>query len=145
MNLDERWFQGHLMEMSHSECLEALASRPVGRVAYCDPDGPVVIPVNYVLEGEDVLFRIASWTSLARGLHGPAAFQVDDFEEYTQSGWSVLVRGKVSYIDHDSGSEGAAKGAAEGTERPVPWAAGRRELLVRISPSSITGRRLLAG
>jgi uncharacterized protein len=138
MDLDERWFQGHLMEMSRAECLEALASRPVGRVAYCDAGGPVVIPVNYAMDNEDVLFRIASWTSLAHGLRGAAAFQVDDFEEYTQSGWSVLIRGQVSYIDHDGG-------ATHGEDRPTPWAAGRRELLVRISPTSVTGRRLLPG
>ncbi|CUR58650.1 putative Helix-turn-helix domain-containing protein [metagenome] len=135
MNLDERWFQGHLMEMSREECLEALASRPVGRVAYCDVRGPVVIPVNFILDGDDVLFRIASWTSLARGLRGAAAFQVDDIEEYTQSGWSVLLRGEVSYIDHDG---------ASAEKRPTPWAEGRRELLVRLTPWSITGRRLLA-
>ncbi|MGD9960768.1 pyridoxamine 5'-phosphate oxidase family protein [Nocardioides sp.] len=138
MNLDERWFQGHLMEMSRSECLEALATRPVGRVAYSDADGPVVTPVNFALDGEDVLFRIASWTSLARGLHGRVAFQVDDFEEYTQSGWSVLVRGQVSFIDHDSSGPGPA------VNRPTPWAEGRRDLLVRLSPTQVTGRRLIA-
>ncbi len=137
MNLDEGWFQGHLVEMSRAECLEALATRPVGRVAYCEARGPVVIPVNFTLDGDDVLFRIASWTSLASGLRGAASFQVDDIEEFNQSGWSVLLRGEVSYIDHDGG--------ADTDNRPTPWADGRRELLVRITPWSITGRRLLAG
>jgi nitroimidazol reductase NimA-like FMN-containing flavoprotein (pyridoxamine 5'-phosphate oxidase superfamily) len=137
MNLDERWFQGHLTEMSRRECFEALASRPVGRVAYCDAAGAVVIPVNHAMDGEDVLFRIASGTSLARNLRDVASFQVDDFEEYMQSGWSVLIRGEVSYVDHD--------GAADRGERPVPWADGRREVLVRIRPTAVTGRRLLPG
>lgn len=136
MGLDERWFQGHLVEMSPAECREALAGRPVGRVAYADPDGPIVIPVNYVLDDDDVLFRIRSWTSMARGLHGPVSFQVDDFDEFNQSGWSVLVRGEVYFVDHDGGRAGDRP-------RPVPWVEGDRELLVRLSPLHTSGRRLL--
>jgi uncharacterized protein len=142
VNLDERWFQGNLKEMPRAECLEMLAGRPVGRVAYCDSGGPVVIPVNYVLDGEDVLFRIASQSSLARGLRGAAAFQVDDFEEYNQAGWSVLIRGEVSRGGSGLPAERAPRQGA-GRPGPVPWVAGERELLVRILTATITGRRLL--
>ena len=46
----ERWFPSHLREMTKDECLGLLAGHQVGRVAYCDELGPVVLPVNYVPE-----------------------------------------------------------------------------------------------
>ncbi len=134
MSSDERWFQGHLAELDRDECLELLASTPVGRVAYCDDEGPVVIPVNHVVEGEDVLFRISGGSVMARRLGPVAAFQVDAFDDFRESGWSVLVRGRVSWVDLDGTPDEA---------RPTPWAEGLRDLLVRITPTTITGRRLL--
>ena len=139
MTLDERWFAGRLVPLSREECLEAVAQRPVGRVAYQDPDGPVVIPVNYVLDGDDVLFRIRSWSEMARGLRGAVSFQVDDLDEFHRSGWSVLLRGSVFFVDHDGG----LSRAGDETPRPEPWAEGNRELLVRLSPDHISGRRLM--
>ena len=64
----------------------------------------------------------------------PAAFQIDEFDDYTQSGWSVLLRGHATYVDvadHPAAAE------------LIPWAEGQRSLLVRIAAREITGRRLL--
>jgi len=44
---------GRLVELSRDECLEL----SVGRIAYTTDDGPRVLPVNYVLEGDGVIFR----------------------------------------------------------------------------------------
>ena len=44
MNADERWFQGHLQELDEAECWELVRSREVGRVAYVDQLGPMVVP-----------------------------------------------------------------------------------------------------
>lgn len=136
--LDERWYQGHLTEMGRPECLDLLRVKRIGRVAY-DDNGPVVVPVNYVMYGEDVLFRTSPHTALGRGMAGTqAAFQIDDFDEFNQAGWSVLVRGRSSYVEYDDLP-------AYESERPVPWVDGNRPLYVRIRPISITGRRLLPG
>ena len=59
MSPTEPWFAGHLRELSRDECLELLATKTVGRVAYCTPDGPEVLPLNYVVEG-DTLQEIAA-------------------------------------------------------------------------------------
>jgi nitroimidazol reductase NimA-like FMN-containing flavoprotein (pyridoxamine 5'-phosphate oxidase superfamily) len=50
MSPDERWFPSHLREMEQVECLDLLAAHQVGRVAYSDALGPVVLPVNYALD-----------------------------------------------------------------------------------------------
>lgn len=135
MNSDERWFPSHLRELDAADCLELLAAHQVGRVAYCDDLGPVVVPVNYALDHGCILIQISPHSNLARRLRAaPASFQIDEFDDYTQSGWSVLVRGAASYVD-------PADLPAEG-ERPHTWAEGQRNLHVRITPHDISGRRL---
>lgn len=134
MTVKERWFPSHLREMDREECLELLASVPVGRVAYCVLSGPVVLPVNYVLDGEDIIFRTSPHKELGRQmLRGSVAFQIDDYDEFNQSGWSVLVRGSAEYDDPDE---------VRPEDQPGPWAEGNRILIVRIRPRLITGRRL---
>jgi hypothetical protein len=46
---------GRLVDLSRDECLELLGAMSVGRIAYTTDDGPRVLPVNYVLEGESVV------------------------------------------------------------------------------------------
>jgi hypothetical protein len=136
MSSNERWFPGHLREIDRAECLELLGSHQVGRVAYCDDDGPVVLPVTYVLEGDVVLFRTAPESAMASRLRSaPASFQIDEFDDYTQTGWSVLVRGQAEYVEYADLPDPAS--------RPEPWAEGHRMLHIRIWPSEITGRRVL--
>ena len=137
MTRNERWFPSHLREIDHAECLDLLAAHQVGRVAYCDDLGPVVLPVNYVLDQDTVLIQVSPHSTLARHLRdAPASFEVDEFDDYTQSGWSVLVRGNATYVE-------SADLPGEDEARPHAWAEGQRTLHVRITPQDISGRRLL--
>jgi len=138
MSPTEPWFAGHLRELSRDECLELLATKAVGRVAYCTPDGPEVLPLNYVVEGDTLLFRTSPHSALGRHLRlDVAAFQVDEVDDYTESGWSVLVRGTVGPLSTDD--------LPPAGQRPRPWVEGSRPLHLRLTPRSITGRRLLPG
>jgi hypothetical protein len=139
MNTKDGWFQGRLLDLDGDECLELLAVKQVGRLGYADEDGPVVVPVNYVLHDGNVFFRTSPHTELGRHTRSATvAFEVDDIDDFTQSGWSVLVRGPAEYVDPDD------LPAAEDA-RPTPWPQGMRPLHVRIRPRSISGRRLLSG
>ncbi len=136
MSTDSGWFPSHVREIGRDECLELLAAHDVGRVAYCDDAGPVVLPVNYALEGGDIVIKVSPHSALAQHLRDAAAsFQIDDFEPYTQSGWSVLVRGSASYVEPTD--------VSVDTSRLQPWAEGARTLHVRIVSREISGRRLL--
>jgi uncharacterized protein len=138
MSMTDGWFPGRLTELAQDECLELLTTRQVGRLAFTDEEGVVVVPVNYVVHQDMVLFRTSPHTSLGRHAESAAvAFEVDEIDDFTQSGWSVLVRGHAEYVDVDD-----LPAAAD--SRPTPWADGTRNLHVRIRPRSITGRRLLA-
>jgi uncharacterized protein len=134
MTQQEQWFPGHLRDLDPDECRSLLAASRVGRVAYCEEDGPVVLPVNHIVEDGDVLFATSPHSALARRFRsGPAAFEVDDFDPYNQTGWSVLVRGTARLVEYGELPD----------RRPSPWVAGTRNFVVRITPDTITGRRLL--
>jgi nitroimidazol reductase NimA-like FMN-containing flavoprotein (pyridoxamine 5'-phosphate oxidase superfamily) len=134
----ETWFQGQLRDLSQEECLELLASKSVGRIAYDGPDGPEVLPLNFVVQDGSVLFRTSPYSELGRRLRlDVAAFQVDEVDDYTQSGWSVLLRGPIEPVEPDD--------LPPADLRPTAWPAGRRSLHLRLQPRTITGRRLLAG
>ena len=124
-------------ELAENECLRLLGTRRVGRVAHNDAEGPVVVPVNYVLEGGMVLFRISPYSQLADRLRdGAASFQVDYVDEDARTGWSVLVRGHAARARNWE--------LPEAGSRPTPWAEGGRNLHVRLSPHHVSGVRLVA-
>lgn len=135
MNQPSDWRPGHLRELTQDECRELLEDHHVGRVAWCEQGGPVVLPVNYRVVDGDVLFRTSPHSELARQFTtGPASFQVDEFDEDARSGWSVLVRGRAELIYGDE--------LPRQDDRPEPWADGTRNVYVRISPITVTGRRI---
>jgi uncharacterized protein len=127
-----------LEEISKQQCLELLASKKVGRVAFCTTSGPVVLPVNYTVHDGTVLFRTSSYSSLAGHLRdSPAAFEVDEVDDDTQSGWSVLLQGHASFVEFPDLPP-------DRLDRPEPWADGSRMLHIRLTPRELTGRRLSA-
>ena len=132
--------QPAIVHLSPDECLQLLRSHPqrIGRVGIAD-DGrrPIVLPVNYAMDDDAVVFRTAEGTKLGAAVRGAfVAFEVDDVDVAWQEGWSVLVRGQASEVtDPDEVAR------LEGL--PLhPWAAGDRERFVRIRPDAVTGRRL---
>ena len=129
------WSPGRLQVLTHDECLELLNACDVGRVAWNEPEGPIVLPVNYAMEGTAITFRTAIDSAVARQLHlGFASFQIDEYDDVTHSGWSVLARGVVSFMEsNDDFAEWAV----------VPWAAGERHFAMRITPLMLSGRRVL--
>ncbi|HSV38126.1 MAG TPA: pyridoxamine 5'-phosphate oxidase family protein [Nocardioidaceae bacterium] len=137
MSPREHWFPSHVKEIDETECRELLATHQVGRVAYCDDLGPVVLPVNYAMDQGTVLIQLSPHSTMARNLRSAkASFEIDDYDDYNQSGWSVLVRGHARNVEPAELPEADA--------RPTAWAEGVRTFHVRITPHDISGRRLLS-
>jgi hypothetical protein len=122
-----------LEELVRQECLDLLSACSIGRVAVpVAGDGPLVVPVNYVLDGDVVVFRSDPGTKLTAVQLGPISFQVDQLDFLRRTGWSVLVRGLAYEATH-----------WETDHIPLdPWAGGDKHHWVRLVPSSITGRRI---
>src|SRR5262245_35250749 len=90
--------QATLEEIARDECLVLLRTFTVGRVAIVGASGSVlVVPVNYVMDGEAIVFRSDPGEKLDR-VHGlPASFQIDFIDPIHHTGWSVLVQGVAHY------------------------------------------------
>jgi len=126
-----------LETLSFDTCLRLLASVPLGRVGFI-ADGEVqVLPVNHMVDGQDVVFRTASGSKLyAADGQRPVTFEADDYDERTHSGWSVVVSGRAEPVDEDTE---ISRLAATGLR---PWVTTvERPFWVRIRPNSVTGRR----
>jgi uncharacterized protein len=87
-----------LWPLSRSECLDLLATTTVGRVSLMVDQRPQIFPVNYVLDGDTVLFRTAEGTILSHAGLSSVAFEVDRIDESHHTGWSVLVHGRADNI-----------------------------------------------
>ena len=108
-----------LETLSFATCLHLLASVPVGRVGFL-ADGEVqILPVNHLVDGQDVVFRTThgSKLSAAQGQRS-MTFEADDYDERTHSGWSVVVNGRAEPIDEDAELERLA-GPACGRGSPT--------------------------
>ena len=119
------------------ECLRLLSSARLGRVGLCGPAGPQILPVNHAVMDGAVLFRTDAYGVLAEGTRdgGIVAFQADEIDDRLQSGWSVLVVGPAEHV------EDRAEMVAAFERMGDPWAPGTRQLVARISPAQVTGRR----
>ena len=117
------------------ECLRLLADEEIGRVAVVIGATPMILPVNYALDGDAIVFRTMPGSRLDVG-QGHAAFEVDSFDKVHKAGWSVLVTG---HLEEASWYQTKDMGRVE--ELAVtPWASGERNLWLRLRPSYITGR-----
>jgi nitroimidazol reductase NimA-like FMN-containing flavoprotein (pyridoxamine 5'-phosphate oxidase superfamily) len=125
--------------LDRDTCLELLAGDEVGRLAIAGRGAPILMPVNYALDGETVVFRTDPGTKLERaGRFGRAAFEIDRFDREARSGWSVVVTGRLEEVtDYDAAT------LERLTRLPLrPWARGEKQHWVRLVPSKITGRRV---
>jgi len=124
-------------ELDVATCLDLLGTTNVGRLAVDDGRGPVVLPVDYVLDRGSVVFRTDLGTKLfaAEG-RDRAAFEIDHVDAETRTAWSVLVRGKLVEI-HDSSELERLR-----TLPLSPMADGDKGHYVRLSSWSISGRRV---
>ena len=138
MSTTDHWFKSRMKELDATECHRLLRTTKVGRLAFVDDSGPDVLPVNFSMDGEDVLIATSSYGAIARAATGArVAFEVDELDAYTESGWSVVVRGfahRVAPFDPP----------ADAGVRPYPWPEGNKSYLLRITPDTVTGMRLLA-
>jgi uncharacterized protein len=131
--------QARWQELTRSECFELLAHEHLGRVAVVDDLGPVVFPVNFVLDRHMVVFRTDAGTKLDAACRGSrVAFEIDGTDAAAHTGWSVVVRGEAVEVTDPAE-------LARLRKRPLdPWAPGAKAHYVRILPAALTGRRILA-
>lgn len=125
--------------ISGEECREYLAGGGIGRFIYLSDRGPVAAPVNYRMLGADVVFRTKADSQIAEAAAQPrVSFEVDRLDEDLSEGWSVLVSGQAAVVTAPEELDEVRRLGL------LPWAGGRRDCYIRITPREVSGRRLRA-
>jgi uncharacterized protein len=83
--------------LDRDECLRLLSKGVVGRVIFTEAALPATLPVCYLLDGEEIIFCTPAASKLASTAtqHAVVAFQADDIDPDTHTGWSVLGVGQA--------------------------------------------------
>lgn len=127
-----------LTDMTAAECREHLAGGGVGRFLFVQAGrGPVAVPVNFKMDGDDVIFRTSPHESMAAAVHQRhVSFDVDHIDDMRSEGWSVLLSGRASIISDPAELDHVRALHIE------PWAGGDRPTYIRLTPADVTGRRI---
>jgi uncharacterized protein len=128
-----------LDEIDVEECWKLLATQPVGRVAIIVGHYPLVFPVNFSLDGHDIMYRTGVGAKLHSIRRSNVTFEVDEIDPFHRSGWSVMVKGVAQEVDLERNPKTASRAEFGGA---APWAPGPREHLIRIVADQISGRRI---
>ncbi|MFD7406801.1 pyridoxamine 5'-phosphate oxidase family protein [Streptomyces sp. NPDC059866] len=124
--------------LDRQECLRLLAKVPVGRVVYTRQALPAVLPINFSL-GPDasVLLCTSPASDLVDAIDGVVvAFETDEFDAATRSGWSVVVTGRATVVTDPAEHERLTQTG------PSSWMPLRESVFVRIESEMVTGREL---
>jgi len=125
-----------ITELDTDECWAALESQQLGRFAVRVGDGVDIFPVNYLLNNHTIYFRSAPGSKLLDLTNSPTvAFEADG--RVQQRYWSVVVHGTAARLMSDADIE------ESGVLALRTWSATEKFNYVRITPTTITGRRFL--
>jgi nitroimidazol reductase NimA-like FMN-containing flavoprotein (pyridoxamine 5'-phosphate oxidase superfamily) len=119
-------------------CWERLRGEQLGRLVTNVGDVIDIFPVNYVVDGESVLFRTSEGSKLFElTVNDEVIFEVDAHTD--TDAWSVVVRGRAHRLDTSD------EVRAADTLPLTPWVPTLKYNYVRITPSALTGRAFRIG
>jgi uncharacterized protein len=129
-----------LAELNRYDCwrlvTEAAGPDGIARVVWSGPDGPAIVPVNFTVADGFLWFQTTPGSRLAQESPDQRVLvEVDHVDPASHTGWSVVVTGVATSVslEDDPGILGDLH----------VWPGGLRELLLRVEPDELTGRRLL--
>lgn len=122
--------------LTEDEALVLAATAPVGRVVYTRDAIPAAHLVNFKLDGKDVIFKTRKGAKFAAVLADALiAFEVDEIDPATRSGWTVTLTGRSRMVTEPEEQERLLELDVD------PWLPGR-EYFVRVMTAAVTGRRV---
>ena len=117
--------------------MRLMRSVPVGRIVYTRQALPAVELVNFTLDNGDIVIRTDASGKLAAATRGAVvAFEADSLDAAGHAGWSVTVIGQSRAVTDAEEIRHLEQTALE------PWAPGKHDHFIRISPSIVNGRRI---
>lgn len=121
--------------LTRTECLELLRASHLGRVGVSVDALPVILPVQYAMLDDDVVFRTGVGTKLDAALqNNVVAFEIDSVDPLYHRGWSVVVTGRALEVT-DAGEHAVCE------RLPLrPWRPGEVDRFVKITTDVVSGR-----
>ncbi len=122
--------------LDREECIELLSAATIGRIGLSSGALPLVLPVNFCVDGDRIVLRTGTGTKLeAASRHAVVSFEVDDIDPLFHTGWSVVVTGIASPLE-------SAAELDHARDLPLrPWAT-PGDRYVAISLEDVSGRRI---
>lgn len=122
-----------VIELVQDRCWAALRAEEFGRLAYRLGDEINLVPVNYAVDGDTLLFRTAEGSKLLGiVMHPDVVFEIDAYGE--DSAQSVVVRGKARLLEEDEAHRADTSGLRS-------WLPTLKYNVIEIRPVEVTGRR----
>ncbi|MFB9857087.1 pyridoxamine 5'-phosphate oxidase family protein [Paenarthrobacter aurescens] len=110
----------------------------IGRIALINDDEPEIFPVNYVPNYGTLLFRTGPGTKHNALREGAVVvLEADGFNRYGTIAWSVILKGTPEFVTQPEDIQEAVDAGLS------PWQPGTKDILVRITPAKISGRRFV--
>ncbi|MEU8869069.1 pyridoxamine 5'-phosphate oxidase family protein [Streptomyces umbrinus] len=131
------------VELDAVEALRLLGSVSLGRIVFTRHALPTVRPVNHILLDGDIVVRTHGDVALTRyarqaGDAGAVvAYEADDIDPDTRTGWSVVVTG-YAWLVTDPRQLTRYRALLR------PWVTQRMDHAIRVHPGLITGLRRTA-
>ena len=127
-----------LEKLSKQDAVALLSTIPVGRVVFTVGALPAIVPVAFAVHDGAVVMRTSPRSRLAKAAPGGVlAFEIDNIDAETRTGWSVVVMG-VATVVADPEQRAAIDGVVE------TFAPGQRDVCIRLPLTVVTGRRVTA-
>jgi uncharacterized protein len=122
--------------LTREECLRLLATTGFGRVAISVNALPAILPVRFVLDGDEIIFRVTPGTVLDSGTRGTiVAFEADRMDLGTGA-WSVLATGAARHVAEPAEVTRASRLPLQ------TWSSTPPDRVVAVFPQLLSGRRL---
>lgn len=123
--------------LARREALQLLSTQVIGRIAVTSGALPVILPVNFALVDDEIIIRTTRGTKLDAATRGAVvAFEVDDFNAWAHTGWSVAVTGVSREVTDP------AEQAALALRHLARWAPADADRIIAISTEIVSGRRI---
>lgn len=124
-----------LLELGRDDCLRLLAGATFGRIVFTSNAMPAIRPVNHIMDGGAVIIRARLGSAHRSATGTVVAYEADDIDPVTHTGWSVVVTGLAQLVRRPDE-------VARYERLLIPWVDGLLDRLIRIEPHLVTGYRL---
>jgi nitroimidazol reductase NimA-like FMN-containing flavoprotein (pyridoxamine 5'-phosphate oxidase superfamily) len=125
--------------LGEAECRGLLTTAPIGRLAYTEGALPAIQPVHFVVVEDQIIIPTGVGSKVAAASRGAVvAFEVDDYDAGTRTGWNVTVIGPSRVVGHPDEVRALDRLGMRA------WAPPDHPCYVAVQMAIVRGRRLVA-